>query len=1051
MPYIMYEKKSINLKMNILHLTDFHFSGRANSKFDQKTISNAIIQKLKSQTIIPDFIFFTGDLVFSGNKLSDFREAHNLLIQPILDEFDIPIKNLFYCPGNHDVDRSKVSNAVIKEVDSFENNRAIESFFSKKSVDLESFLLSLGNYNTFTSELFNNNDNANGDSDLIQNTYTCHIRKYDGKKIGFYCANTALRAVGKEDSGNLVMSLSDLKEGLSFLQDCEFKFFLHHHPLSQLRDFNYYEIENTVHNYFNVSFSGHLHKDKISATFTHSDGILKIATAASLAAKDGSTIGFSLFILSLEDSIVYGTNYNFDQTKEFFYESKTIDAEIPISQEKKEQNKFRSVLNDLYQLELGEADDLFLNGKSTKHNKRFNDYWTDPVVNEKSAEEVKKDKSAQSKNWSYEDVLLSDNNILIVGDDKCGKTSFLRKIQIETLKDFNKFQLIPFYIDYKKIVDPINIEREYSRYFRTNQNNAKRLLSDRKNILLIDNFTVSLDESLLWLKELLQSFNDVKVILCVKQDSLSKYSNISISEKPLKQLFFHDLKRRQLKELAGKFYLEDDARVEVLNRIQHIFNMLAIPFNFWSVSLFMWVFKENTKDIANDVDLVDLYVESILERDKLVKNKSNFSYDKYKQYLANLAKFLLTKNHNKYQATVSEILQFTEDYLNQNPRNTVTAEQVWNYVTSKGILKESGQGSYIFRLNGIFEYFLAHYLKLDPNFRNEIISDNDIYLSFKNELQLYAGSNRSDEDFLKKIYAKTKSIFDECYSNLKLDEFDNLLKSLTLDSFDNILKKGDVKELVGDLSEEDLQELENHSNEVSTALVADRSEVKVKEINPIDKSDILSLENAIYILGRVFKNADDIKNSELVNDIFDYLIETTVKWGFKLFDTISHTQAEVETQNRAEMFMKLMQQMLPIIVQSRISDMMGANNIEGIVTKKIAQLENNEGKHQFVLFVLMYMMADIDLSKHIHILEKGNSLIKMPILQYAILMKIMYYYHLKSVDLEVNKRLKIDEKLKAIYSHTGRSFNEKEYTESNIARVFQRLDSERIKDKQRLS
>src|SRR5690606_5998316 len=214
---------------------------------------------------------------------------------------------------------------------------------------------------------------------------------------------------------------------------------------------------------------------------------------------------------------------------------------------------------------------------------------------------------------------------------------------------------------------------------------------------------------------------------------------------------------------------------------------------------------------------------------------------------------------------------------------------------------------------------------------------------------------------------------------------------------------------------------------------------------------ILSLETAIYILGRVFKNADDIKNSSLVNEIFDYLIETTIKWGFKLFDTISHTQSDLESHNKAEMFLRLMQQMLPIIVQSRVSDMMGANNIEGIVTDKINRLDNKDGKNQFVLFVLLYMMADIDLSKHIHFRERWKSIIKSPILQFAILMKMMYYYHLKSVDLAPAKRMKVDEKVKAIYTHTGRIFNEKKYSENAISRVFQRLDNERIKDKQRLS
>jgi predicted MPP superfamily phosphohydrolase len=51
----------INLtKMNILHLTDFHYSTKGK---DPSKIVKAIIEKIKEENRQIDFIFFTGDLV----------------------------------------------------------------------------------------------------------------------------------------------------------------------------------------------------------------------------------------------------------------------------------------------------------------------------------------------------------------------------------------------------------------------------------------------------------------------------------------------------------------------------------------------------------------------------------------------------------------------------------------------------------------------------------------------------------------------------------------------------------------------------------------------------------------------------------------------------------------------------------------------------------------------------------------------------------------------------------------------------------------------------
>ena len=62
--------------MRILHLTDLHFSGEEKYHFDQNNLRDSLIKSLAQDPKI-DFVFFTGDLVFSGKSPQDFIDAKN--------------------------------------------------------------------------------------------------------------------------------------------------------------------------------------------------------------------------------------------------------------------------------------------------------------------------------------------------------------------------------------------------------------------------------------------------------------------------------------------------------------------------------------------------------------------------------------------------------------------------------------------------------------------------------------------------------------------------------------------------------------------------------------------------------------------------------------------------------------------------------------------------------------------------------------------------------------------------------------------------------------
>ena len=89
--------------MNILHLTDFHFSERSK---DPSKIINAIIVKIKEENLPIDFVFFTGDIVNAGSDSAQYSEAVKLL-------FDSAIKAL------------KLSNTLSKVFKLIQNENAL--------------------------------------------------------------------------------------------------------------------------------------------------------------------------------------------------------------------------------------------------------------------------------------------------------------------------------------------------------------------------------------------------------------------------------------------------------------------------------------------------------------------------------------------------------------------------------------------------------------------------------------------------------------------------------------------------------------------------------------------------------------------------------------------------------------------------------------------------------------------------------------------------------------------------------------------------------------
>ena len=94
-----------------LHLSDFHF--QALERWDRRAILKALLihaTELKNRELMPDFVFITGDVAWSG-KRQEYEQAERFFTQ-LAESLGLePRDHFFLVPGNHDVDRDAIGPA----------------------------------------------------------------------------------------------------------------------------------------------------------------------------------------------------------------------------------------------------------------------------------------------------------------------------------------------------------------------------------------------------------------------------------------------------------------------------------------------------------------------------------------------------------------------------------------------------------------------------------------------------------------------------------------------------------------------------------------------------------------------------------------------------------------------------------------------------------------------------------------------------------------------------------------------------------------------------
>ncbi|EKF9437276.1 metallophosphoesterase, partial [Vibrio cholerae] len=617
----------------ILHLSDLHlkFDNEADS-YCKKLLDQLTTDIFTQDGITIDTVFITGDICFSGMS-EQFSLAKDNFIDPLLKMLNLSYENIYIVPGNHDVERSKISiseRSLRRNIDSNTLNDlciAIENGTEQWP--------RLNSYRSFCKNIINYQSNILIDSPLMT------VRQ-SGDKLVIHCLNSAWLAGDDHDYGNLRFE-NILKNSLNKYGKNKNNIVLMHHPI----DWFHESERNSIARYFekNVDavFYGHMHQFEQVTTINLDQDITLKLQAGTLDPRSNNA-GYSIIKLHTPNSLKYGSviyrKYNQNNEKYMSWDERGINGSSDFSIDKRsvfDSSKFSELSTALFNKI--QYSHIVNTGKSKSEKEKLSDIFIEPNLVLDNGLDIPKLKVRKIKN--VEEIISHDGLSVISGLEQDGKTILLRRIQLMFLEK----QCI---CNLTKIVFYINIEGQYnnrskiinellspytSHDLQTSfESKLKDAISNGNAVILIDNYHKSDKHTRKNIDDFIISHSNNKfIITCereISHDLLIKFSTEfkdRLAAASLGRILRKDI--RKLISLRPSLY-SNFSEDEVFNSLIKTIDNSQLPHNHFVYSILLSIFeqKNNLVGILNESDIIENYIEILLHKHCMVESKNKPTY-----------------------------------------------------------------------------------------------------------------------------------------------------------------------------------------------------------------------------------------------------------------------------------------------------------------------------------------------------------------------------------------------------------------------------------------
>lgn len=993
--------------MRIIHLSDIHFK----DTIEEGKIWESFIEDLKKLNLNKDkdIIFITGDLIDKGGFEFDslgqaFEVFKEKRINILLNKLKMEKRNIFFCPGNHDVDRRRDNKYVELGLQSnLINQDNINEFAKNTKLKFDEGLFKIESYKSFEREFYSGVEGC-----YITNYNSSYIVDVENIKVGITCLNTSWRCSG--DDKNLLVGEFQIRDSLDIIGGCDVKICIMHHSFNELQDFEVRSIKKLITENYNYLFTGHVHTNNSTVNIDFNGNLFtSTAQSNSIANKDeidfSFAMGYSIVELDFDNMkiICKGRRYSYSRNEyvnnvDCYGDNGFLEYPMIGEDARQEFNILKGYIDKIRDVHLEDFNEHLLSYKTdTKAPKNINDVFVLPTIVADKKYDVE-DKDEQRK-YSIEDICKEDNNILLLGLKESGKTILMDKITIELVEQFDLYKKVPIKIDLKNISSS-SIETEIKRFLSIKKSELNKLLLKNDIILIVDNIDLGVEgrNSFSKLKIFVQKNPKVKIILSCDCEIECELPIDIIGNSffnKFKCLYIKGWKAKEINGIINKWFDSEElySKGVTVTDIVNIFKNMKISITPLNISMFLWIIEhQQNYKIINNAKLIECFLEHLLEKLKIDDIYSDtFDYTNKIRLLSAIANKMLS-NEEKYRIEYSKLIIFVNNYFKDRKFN-LKEEIIIEYFINKGILielRDTEKRMIAFRFECFYRFFIMQCMIFNDSFKDNIIKEEN-YLNYQTEIEYYTGIKRDEDMLLIELSKRMKEEFKE-------------VKRIIISNIDNIDSFYDVSEaLVENINLDEINTYKHNSSQLSKKENWDdkrlediQKEISVGEVKEAVSNDIVGKLFSIWTLvAKVLKNTEETTDGNIKNDVYKDVIECSIIF-FILYKILIDRliQELIDNENEVKILedMELSSKLIPIVNQEIIKSLLGTNKLELVISEEVENNIKSDKISEIEEYISLFLLFDINKDKAIPYVEKFISKFKRNYMKDIIFMKIMYSY-----------------------------------------------------------
>ena len=280
-----------------LHLSDLHL--RSGDQYNQNiaisSLLNDLIQLVDKGKYKFDLVFITGDIAFSGNP-EEYSIA-NEFIKNLSSATDVPVDRIFCVPGNHDVDRRRITPFINSSSKSLNNRDSVSQVIGNKK-ERELFTDRHVPYFDFLQATFPWANNIHN-SDLSY-TKTLDI---NGIRFSIVGLNSAWLSGSDNDNGLIIIGERQVRDAIDKATNPDFLLSLVHHPLSFLAEFDLPDVRAILDSRCDFFLHGHVHNFGVINVVSPDSKVFHLAAGATYQGRT-ELLAYNVVSLDLENGKV---------------------------------------------------------------------------------------------------------------------------------------------------------------------------------------------------------------------------------------------------------------------------------------------------------------------------------------------------------------------------------------------------------------------------------------------------------------------------------------------------------------------------------------------------------------------------------------------------------------------------------------------------------------------------------------------------------------------------------------------------------------------------